>query len=152
MNQEKKYKLVFGEEVTKRDFFNLQRDSKLMKPASLNSILGKRDWKLNQQSMVQNEDKLSSNQTEIKKKKLETIDRIFDGKMQTEALPQENSIQSSPNCLENSKKRNRKDNEVDFQVKEQVNLRFNNLDQLPTIETFEGVMAYNLRKKIRIVF
>ena len=48
MNEENKYKLVFGKEVAQKEYMNLQNDSKIFKPASFNRLLRKRSWKLDQ--------------------------------------------------------------------------------------------------------
>ena len=47
MNEEKKFKMIFGKKVLKKEFKGLQNQARLMKPASMNKLLGKRDWDVN---------------------------------------------------------------------------------------------------------
>ena len=70
MNEENKYKLVFGEQVLKKEFRGLQNEAKLMKPASMNKLLGKRDWDVNLLTQSSFNKNLAQPPQPIKKKKL----------------------------------------------------------------------------------
>ena len=146
MNEENKYKLIFGMKVPQKEFFNLQNESKLMKPASLNTILGKRHWKLKDLPLIEKAEGLLLNQRVKKNKKLATSDSFSDGMMPTEALTQENTLQSSTKCLENANKGSRGNN-INFELEDQISLAKNYTDHVSAEDFFESCMAYNLRKK-----
>ena len=110
MNEEKKYKLIFGKEVAHKEFFNLQNESKLLKPASLNRILGKRDWKLKEIPELKSSKDLFLNQPKFKKRKL-TRSLSFSEETREEVdLTNKKEHKTSVNDLINSKQTTSKEN------------------------------------------
>ena len=140
---------MFGKEVAQKDFFSLQKQAKLLKPASLNQLLRKRNWKLEQIPEPQNPKNSLSKQSTTKKKK-RTGSRSFGEEFtKTETQPQEFNQRSKTNSL---------DPEItidDFQTEhdrfnKQVKIGRPDRKELANSENIWDYMAYNLGKKLTI--
>ena len=132
--------------MSKRDFSDLQNESKWLKPASFSKLLGKRDWKLHQIPQLETSYHSLSNQEKIKNRKLKRS-RSFGDEMQSSSTSaQENNLKISLNTLTNPGQSSRGYQKKNAQIKKQVNLGLNQLSGFPTADNFERYMAYNLSK------
>ena len=146
MNEENKFKIIFGNKLSQKEFFDLQNESKLLKPASMRKLLGKRSWKIDQKPGLEKSDNFNTdvlNQSKKRKRKL-TRSNSFSEETSAVAITQENDRQPiSP--LPNIQERNRKNVAKSEQQHEQVNVGRTDLTDLPNADNYEDFLAYHLR-------
>ena len=146
MKEKTKFKMIFGKEVTQKDFMDLQKESKLLKPASLNKLLGKRDWKLESIPVLQNSNHLPLSQKPQKKRKLTRSRSFCEGLSQVRASNPEKTLKNSTQLVSSTKKKLKNNQTHHSQFNKQLNIGRCDMDEIPSSENFENYLAYNLRK------
>ena len=146
MNKENKFKIVFGKKMTQEQFSQLQQDSKLLKPASISKLLGKRNWKL--QQIPEQEDSKNSKRKKLKIKKKKITRRMS---FCDEATPPTNLIKHSnkrsADSPSNLKQQNRKYHKKQSHCNHQLKIAKTHPNALPTAENVENYLAYDLCKR-----
>ena len=146
MKEENKFKMVFGKTLAQRDFFNLQNQSKLLKPASLNKLLRKREWKLEPIPEALNKD-LQFNPTKRKKRK-GVRRRDFSEELTSNEFSAEEINQiSNTNLLYPEEKIGESQIKHD-QFNKQVHIGRLDMQEFPNSENMWDYLAYNLRKEL----
>ena len=139
--------MVFGKKLAQREFSNLQNGSKLLKPASLNKLLGKRSWKL---------EKIPELLFKQKNLKIEKIERS-------------QSLNHSASCIgvdivnsklnpQNKSRMEEKRGEIDSEGKrhrkfnQQLRISRPGLKEFATADNIEDYFLYNLSKSLLDLF
>ena len=138
--------MIFGKQVAQRDFCNLQNGSKLLKPASMNKLLGKRSWKLEQTP------NLLFNQKKIKIQKLRrsfssddlspvTADEIYPKPTPQHSLQTKERIEICE--LEKNKRQ---------KINQQLRISRPGLKEFANGDNIENYFAYNLGNLLSFYF
>ena len=146
MKENTKFKMVFGKKVAQKEFSCLQNNSKLLKPASLNKLLGKRSWNLKQIRELQDSEEFIVNKKRKKKRKIARSRSFCEEIKETGALTFENTQKIFNHCFPNPKFYFRDYQKKHDHFKKQVNFGRTDLRELSTAENFEDYLAYNLCK------
>ena len=157
MKENTKFKMIFGKEVGKKDFSDLQKESKLLKPASLSKLLGKRDWKLEPIPELQISENLLQIQKSRKMRKLARSRSFCDEATETRALNKEARKKIVTHCLPNPEQLLSNSQAKLDKFNKQLNIGRPGMAELPTAENFEHYLAYNLRnvfssKELKITY
>ena len=146
MNEENKFKMVFGKEVAQKEYLNLKNESKQLKPASINKLLGKRIWKILPTPDRESSDILDSNQTKRKKLKGNKSRRITRSMSLCEEISEAevSNVENSQKCSTKfvlSAKKIQND-----EVNKHLNIGRMCSNELPKLTNIEDYLAYHLRK------
>ena len=139
MNEETKYKLVFGEQVAKKEYLNLQNESRPLKPASLNKLLAKRNWKLDQIP----DPHPKSTDTKITKLK---PDFSLNGEIEQRGVFTQEEHQSQTKDLSNQKEENGEYESPHSRFYKQLKIGRLDLNKLLDADNLENYLAYHLSK------
>ena len=118
----------------------------MLKPTYENTILGKRDWNLEQIRQQDSEGQSALQHQRGKKRKLARSISFSDEIKSTSASTQEKNFKSSINTFPNFGQKSREYQDNHQQSTKLLRMGRDSLDRLPTAENFEDLMVYNLRK------
>ena len=129
-----------------KEFTNLQTKSKLLKPASLHKILGKRTWKLEQIPGSGDPNNVLFYQKGRKMRKLTRSLSFSNELLQNLTLSQEKTQKSSTESLSTSQQIISEDQTKKDKFNRQLNIGRPDMEGIPSPENIEGYLAYDLRK------
>ena len=119
-----------------------------MKPASLNKLIGKRNWKLEQIPKLDISDEVLENPPITKKKRVTRSESFREEITQNGTSTEETSRNGSSKCLSDAKGKIGEKQLISRSnhFHKELSVGKTDLDELPTAESIEGYLAYNLRK------